>query len=43
MVINMKRNIEYEIPKEDYKIIRDKNVDGYFRWFLIMSLFWRYE
>lgn len=33
-----------EFPtKEDYKLIKDKDIPEYFLWFLIMSLFWRYE
>ena len=29
--------------KQDYELIKDKDVDKHFLRFLIMSLFWRYE
>ena len=33
-----------EFPtKKDYEVIKDKDVPKYFLWFLVMSLFWRYE
>jgi hypothetical protein len=34
----------FECPTiEDYNFIKQENIPKYFLWFMIMSLFWRYE
>jgi hypothetical protein len=40
----MKSYDKNEFPtNEDYIMIKDNDIPKYFLWFLVMSLFWRYE
>ncbi len=36
-------SLQTDMSKDDYKTIKDKDVDGHFRRYLIMSLAWRYS